>query len=54
MAFRLRWSVPGLAHVFTFWTFVIVIMVHPEVYGALLDYGFHIPGPPAWRCCSPP
>jgi Fe-S oxidoreductase len=39
----LRWSVPGLAHLFTFWAFVILISVYLEAYGALFDPGFHIP-----------
>src|ERR1700754_183193 len=39
----LRWSVPGLAHFFTFWAFVILITVYIEAYGALFDHDFHIP-----------
>jgi Fe-S oxidoreductase len=39
----LRWSVPGLAHFFTFWAFVILITVYLEAYGALFDHDFHIP-----------
>src|SRR5690242_20150698 len=39
----LRWSVPGLAHFFTFWAFVILASVYLEAYGALFDPGFHIP-----------
>lgn len=39
----LRWSVPGLAHFFTFWAFVILITVYLEAYGALFDPDFHIP-----------
>ncbi|HVM15701.1 MAG TPA: heterodisulfide reductase-related iron-sulfur binding cluster, partial [Egibacteraceae bacterium] len=39
----LRWSVPGLAHFFTFWAFVILITVYLEAYGALFDPAFHIP-----------
>ena len=39
----LRWSVPGLAHFFTFWAFVILITVYLEAYGALFDHEFHIP-----------
>ena len=39
----LRWSVPGLAHLFTFWAFVILASVYLEAYGALFDPGFHIP-----------
>src|ERR687895_1773289 len=39
----LRWSVPGLAHFFTFWAFVILASVYLEAYGALFDHDFHIP-----------
>ncbi|MGH3566728.1 MAG: heterodisulfide reductase-related iron-sulfur binding cluster [Pseudonocardia sp.] len=39
----LKWSVPGLAHFFTFWAFVILISVYIEAYGALFDADFHIP-----------
>ena len=39
----LRWSVPGLAHLFTFWAFVILASMYLEAYGALFDPGFHIP-----------
>ncbi|GAA4532160.1 (Fe-S)-binding protein [Amycolatopsis samaneae] len=39
----LKWSVPGLAHFFTFWGFVILASVYLEAYGALFDEDFHIP-----------
>ncbi len=39
----LKWSVPGLAHFFTFWAFVILITVYLEAYGALFDPDFAIP-----------
>ena len=39
----LRWTVPGLAHFFTFWAFVILASVYLEAYGALFDPDFHIP-----------
>ncbi|MGH3739391.1 MAG: (Fe-S)-binding protein [Micromonosporaceae bacterium] len=39
----LRWSIPGLAHFFTFWGFVILASVYLEAYGALFDHDFHIP-----------
>jgi len=39
----LRWTIPGLAHFFTFWGFVILITVYVEAYGALFDEGFAIP-----------
>ncbi|MEV7551318.1 (Fe-S)-binding protein [Amycolatopsis sp. NPDC089917] len=39
----LKWSVPGVAHLFTFWGFVILGSVYVEAYGALFDHDFHIP-----------
>ncbi len=39
----LKWSVPGLAHLFTFWGFVILASVYLEAYGALFDEQFAIP-----------
>ncbi|WP_051580715.1 (Fe-S)-binding protein [Pseudonocardia acaciae] len=39
----LKWSVPGLAHFFTFWAFVLLLTVYIEAYGALFDERFHIP-----------
>jgi Fe-S oxidoreductase len=39
----LKWSVPGLAHLFTFYAFVILASVYLEAYGALFDHDFHIP-----------
>jgi Fe-S oxidoreductase len=39
----LKWSVPGLAHLFTFYAFVILASVYLEAYGALFDPDFHIP-----------
>ncbi len=39
----LKWSIPGLAHFFTFWAFVILITVYLEAYGALFDTDFHLP-----------
>ncbi|MFC4946846.1 heterodisulfide reductase-related iron-sulfur binding cluster [Pseudonocardia sp. GCM10023141] len=38
----LKWSVPGLAHLFTFYAFVILATVYLEAYGALFDPTFHI------------
>ncbi|MGH4000822.1 MAG: (Fe-S)-binding protein, partial [Pseudonocardiaceae bacterium] len=35
--------IPGLAHFFTFWGFVILITVYVEAYGALFDENFAIP-----------
>nr|WP_218891407.1 heterodisulfide reductase-related iron-sulfur binding cluster [Actinomycetospora corticicola] len=39
----LRWSIPGLAHLFTMWGFVILLTVYIEAYGALFVEDFHIP-----------
>jgi len=39
----LKWSVPGIAHLFTFWAFVILGSVYLEAYGALFDEKFAIP-----------
>ncbi len=39
----LKWTIPGLAHFFTFWGFVILITVYVEAYGALFDENFAIP-----------
>ncbi len=39
----LKWSVPGAAHFFVFWAFVILGSVYVEAYGALFDEDFAIP-----------
>ncbi|MQA02128.1 MAG: 4Fe-4S dicluster domain-containing protein [Streptosporangiales bacterium] len=39
----LKWSVPGLAHAFTFWAFLLLLTVYIEAYGALFDPHFTIP-----------
>src|SRR5829696_2016148 len=39
----LKWSLPGLAHFFTFWGFLILASVYLEAYGSLFDVNFHIP-----------
>src|ERR687894_3251232 len=39
----LKWTIPGLAHFFTFWGFVILITVYIEAYGALFEENFAIP-----------
>ncbi len=39
----LKWSVPGLAHFFTFWGFVILAATILEAYGALFERDFAIP-----------
>ncbi|MEO6503190.1 MAG: Fe-S oxidoreductase, partial [Jatrophihabitantaceae bacterium] len=46
----LKWSVPGLAHFFTFWGFLILNLTILEAYGALLiDRDFHIPIIGKWQ-----
>ncbi len=51
----LRWSVPGLAHLFTMWGFIILLTVYIEAYGALFVDDFAIPGssgtPRSWASC---
>lgn len=39
----LKWSVPGLAHAFTFWGFTVLILTIIETFGGLFDEDFHIP-----------
>ena len=39
----LKWSIPGAAHFFVFWAFVILASVYLEAYGALFDSHFAIP-----------
>ena len=39
----LGWTIPGVAHFFTFWGFVILITVYIEAYGVLFDENFAIP-----------
>src|SRR3954470_14809920 len=39
----LKWSIPGVAHAFTFWGFVILGLTIIEAWGALYDENFHIP-----------
>jgi Fe-S oxidoreductase len=46
----LMWSIPGLAHFFTFWGFLILNLTILEAYGALLiSRDFHIPIIGKWR-----
>src|SRR5215469_16875048 len=44
----LKWSVPGLAHAFTFWGFIILLLTIIEAYGALFQRDFAIPGIGTW------
>ncbi|MGA8547292.1 MAG: heterodisulfide reductase-related iron-sulfur binding cluster [Mycobacterium sp.] len=39
----LKWSIPGLAHLFTMWGFFILFTVYLEAYGNLFQSNFHIP-----------
>jgi Fe-S oxidoreductase len=39
----LKWTIPGAAHFFVFWAFLILGTVYLEAYGALFDSDFHIP-----------
>jgi Fe-S oxidoreductase len=38
----LKWSVPGLAHAFTFWGFIVLLLTIIEAYGALFSAHFAI------------
>ena len=40
----LRWTVPGLAHAFTFWGFTILLLTIIEAYGDLFEKTFAHPG----------
>jgi Fe-S oxidoreductase len=44
----LKWTVPGLAHFFTFWAFIILGLTILEAYGALIDPQFSIPVLDQW------
>jgi Fe-S oxidoreductase len=44
----LKWTIPGAAHFFVFWAFVILLTVYIEAYGALFDPEFHIPLVGTW------
>jgi Fe-S oxidoreductase len=39
----LKWSVPGLAHAFVFWGFIVLLLTIIEAIGALFDRNFAIP-----------
>jgi Fe-S oxidoreductase len=39
----LRWRLPGVAHFFTFWGFIILLFTIIEAYGALFQRNFAIP-----------
>jgi Fe-S oxidoreductase len=44
----LKWTVPGLAHAFTFWGFIVLLLTIIEGYGALFSRTFSIPGIGQW------
>jgi len=44
----LKWTVPGLAHVFAFWGFLVLGFTILESYGALFVPDFHIPIVGTW------
>jgi Fe-S oxidoreductase len=39
----LKWTIPGLAHVFAFWGFLVLGLTILEAYGALFVPDFHVP-----------
>ena len=39
----LKWNVPGIAHFFVFWGFLVLTFTIIEAFGALFDADFHIP-----------
>ena len=45
----LKWTMPGAAHFFVFWAFLILGTVYLEAYGALFDHDFHIPLVGKWE-----
>jgi Fe-S oxidoreductase len=44
----LKWTVPGVAHVFAFWGFLVLTLTILETYGALFVANFHIPLVGTW------
>jgi Fe-S oxidoreductase len=44
----LKWTVPGLAHAFTFWGFLVLMLTILEAYGDLFDRRFAIWGIGTW------
>jgi Fe-S oxidoreductase len=44
----LKWTVPGLAHAFTFWGFIVLLLTIIEAFGALFSRTFSIPGIGQW------
>jgi heterodisulfide reductase subunit C len=50
----LAWTIPGIAHLFTMWGFVVLTTTVIEAYGALFSPSFHIPliGQDNWLACT--
>ena len=44
----LKWTVPGIAHFFVFWAFLILATVYLEAYGSLFKEGWAIPVVGTW------
>ena len=44
----LKWTVPGVAHFFVFWAFLILATVYLEAYGSLFKEGWAIPVVGTW------
>jgi Fe-S oxidoreductase len=44
----LKWTLPGVAHVFAFWGFLVLTLTILETYGALFVADFHIPIVGTW------
>ena len=44
----LKWTVPGVAHAFTFWGFIVLLLTIIEAYGDLFSRTFAIPGIGHW------
>jgi Fe-S oxidoreductase len=45
----LKWSVPGVAHFFVFWGFIVLGLTIVEAVGAMFDVDFHVPIIGKWR-----
>ncbi|MCW2706221.1 MAG: CoB--CoM heterodisulfide reductase [Frankiales bacterium] len=45
----LKWSIPGVAHLVTFWAFIVLTLTIIEAVGALFDAHFFIPIIGRWR-----
>jgi len=44
----LAWTVPGLAHFFTMWGFLVLTLTMIELYGSVFDEQFHLPVVGRW------